>query len=88
MKIQLLKFGRVLVSRPSGKEACSVIKAYFQPNDSKESIELDFTGVQVMTPSWLDEVLTGLREKYGDRVICLPSDNASVIATLKTIEKE
>ena len=88
MKIQLSKFGRVLVSRPAGKEAFGVMKAYFRPLDKLERIELDFTGVQVMTPSWLEEVLTGLREKFGDRVRCLPSDNASVIASLKTLEKE
>ena len=88
MKIQLSKFGRVLVYRPAGKEACAEMKAYFRPLDKLERIELDFTGVQVMTPSWLEEVLTGLREKFGDRVRCLPSDNASVIASLKTLEKE
>lgn len=88
MKIELVKFGRILVSRPSGKEACSVIKAYFKPQSKNEQIELDFNGIQVMTPSWLDEVLTGLKEQYGDRIKCLPSENASVIASLKILEEQ
>lgn len=89
MKIQLSKFGRILISRPAGKEAFLVIKAYFKPKDPKEIIELDFTGVDIMGPSWMDEVLSGLKGEYGDeRVKCLPSDNESVKASLKTIMEE
>lgn len=86
MKIELKKFGDLLMSRPAGREACLVMKAYLKPKDSKELIELDFTGVKVMTPSWLDEVLQGLKESYGNRVRCLPSDNLTVIESLKALE--
>jgi hypothetical protein len=50
-----------------------------------EPIELDFEGVLVVAPSWLDEVLFGLRQAYGDRVRCLPSPNASLRASLDTL---
>jgi hypothetical protein len=88
MKIEVKKFGEILTSRPSGREAGMAIKAYFKPKP-RERIELDFTGVLAVGPSWLDEVLTLLRKDYGKkRVICLPSKNASVIESLKVIEKQ
>lgn len=87
MKIEIKKFGNLLVSRPAGREAFLVIKAYFKPASSVEPIELDFTGVQVMTPSWLDEVLGGLQREFGDRVRCLPSENPTVIESLKSLQE-
>lgn len=65
------------------------IKAYFRPSSDQEKIELDFTGVQVVAPSWLDEVLTGLWEAYGkDRIVCMPSENPSVNESLKIIRSD
>jgi hypothetical protein len=88
MKIDLKKFGEILSSREDGREAGLTIKAYFKPS-AKEKIELDFTGVLAVGPSWLDEVLTILQSEYGkNRVICLPSQNASVIDSLKIIEQQ
>ncbi len=88
MKIEVKKFGTILTSRPSGREAALAIKAYIKP-DSKEKIELDFTDVLSVGPSWLDEVLSFLRNEYGqDRIVCLSTDNPSVIQSLKVIDKE
>ena len=87
MKIEIKKFGTILNSRPAGKDAALSIKAYNQPGPN-ENIELDFSGVISVGPSWLDEVLSSLQNEYGkDRVTCLPSDNASVNASLQTISK-
>lgn len=88
MKIEIRKFGELLVSRPAGREAFLVMKSYLKPADAAEPIELDFAGVQVMTPSWLDEVLQGLKAEYGERVRCLPSDNPTVIESLKAIRED
>ncbi|MBI2519530.1 MAG: STAS-like domain-containing protein [Bdellovibrio sp.] len=86
MKIEVRKFGEILTSRPAGREAAMSIKAYFKPK-SNEKIELDFSGVLAVGPSWMDEVLSTLREEYGeDRVTCLPSKNASVLESLKIID--
>lgn len=86
MKVKLIKFGDILTSRPSGREAGLTIKAYFKPKP-REKIELDFDGVLSVGPSWLDEVLTLLRKEYGrNRVVCLPTENVSVIASLKVID--
>lgn len=86
MKIELKKFGTILTSRPAGREAALTIKAYLKPKD-KEKIELDFEGVLSIGPSWLDEVLSSLRKEYGkSRVVCLPSENQSVVESLRVIE--
>ena len=86
MKIEMKKFGEILTSRTDGKEAGMAAKAYLRPK-GHEKIELDFKDVLAVGPSWLDEFLSILKEGYGvDRIHCLPSDNASVIESLKTIE--
>jgi hypothetical protein len=88
MKVEIRKFGEILTSRPAGREAGLAIKAYFKPPPG-EPLELDFSGVLAVGPSWLDEVLTILRGEHGEeRVICLPSDNASVVESLKIIEQQ
>ncbi len=87
MRIQLAKFGQILISRPSGHEALLAMKAYFAPGTSDEVIELDFTGVGVVAPSWLDEVLSGLSSEYGRaRIRIVPSTNISLIESLKALE--
>jgi hypothetical protein len=87
MRVDVKKFGEVLTSRPAGREAGLAMKAYFRPPPG-EPLELDFTGVLAVGPSWLDEVLSALRVEYGpDRVVCLPSDNLSVIQSLRTLER-
>jgi len=88
MKIEVKKFGKILNSRPAGRESALALKAYIAP-DSKETIELDFSGVLSVGPSWLDEVLTFLRNEFGhDRVICLPTNNPSVLQSLAIIDQK
>ena len=88
MKVEVKKFGEILTSRPAGRDAGLAIKAYFKPEPG-DRMELDFSGVLAMGPSWLDEVLTVLRNEYGpERVVCLPSENASVVASLRMIEQQ
>jgi len=85
MRIQIKKFGEILTSRPEGREAYLVSKAYLRPATANEPIELDFEGVKVLTPAWADEFISGLRSEYGQRVRCLPSSNPTVIASLEMI---
>lgn len=87
MTIHLSKFGTLLVSRPAGREAYLAAKAYVLPQN-QEMIEVDFSGVKVMTPSWLDEFLTPLRQEFGsDRVRLKSTENPSIQASLKTIDQ-
>ncbi len=85
MKLKLGKFGNILNSRSSGKEAYLSAKAYSLPKDQSEQIEIDFSGVDVLTPSWADEFLTPILEEYKEKVDLLPSKNASVKAALEII---
>ena len=87
MKVELKKFGVILTSRPAGREAFNSAVAYIL--DSKkddEKIEIDFEGVQVLTPSWADEFISSLAKKYSGQVVLLPSENASVKASLEFVK--
>ena len=87
MRLELKKFGNILSSRPTGRDAWLSAKAYTLPKDAHETIEVDFSGVEVLTPSWADEFITPLKKEFGDKVILLPSDNPTVKATLEIILK-
>lgn len=85
MKIKLVKFGEMLISRPAGREAFLAMSAYLLRDVKKdEKIEVDFFGVKVLTPSWADEVITKLAEKFR-KVKLINTDNATVRATLKIL---
>ncbi|MBU2007964.1 STAS-like domain-containing protein, partial [Patescibacteria group bacterium] len=65
MKIELKKFGEMLISRPAGREAFLAMSAYLIKDlDKNAEIKIDFNGVKVLTPSWADEVITKLAEKF------------------------
>ncbi|MDO8742967.1 MAG: DUF4325 domain-containing protein [Candidatus Azambacteria bacterium] len=85
MRIELKKFGKVLTSRPTGKEAFAAIRPTLDPN--ADAVEIDFAGVISLSPSWADEFFTALKNMYGNRVKYLPTDNPSVIETLKILEE-
>lgn len=86
MKINMKEYGTILTSRPAGREASLVLLSNLHPEPG-ESIELDFNGVISVGPSWLDEVLISLRDRFGrDRIVCLPSGNPSVLQSLKIID--
>lgn len=86
MEIKLVKFGESLISRPAGREAYLSAKAYlFKKIPSL--LEIDFTGVKVLTPSWLSEFVAPFRVDFPETTIkFLPSDNPSVQATLQTLD--
>ena len=85
MKIEIKKFGEILTSRTEGREAFLISRAYLKPVKNDELVELDFEGVKVLTPSWADEFISGLRSEYGQRLVYLPSSNPTVIASLQMI---
>ena len=88
MIINLSKFGTTLVSRPSGKEGWLAFQPVLKEISDNEEIIVDFNGVVVLTPSWADEFLTPLRERFGDRVILHNIGNPSVTATLAILVKQ
>ncbi|OGC22894.1 DUF4325 domain-containing protein [candidate division WOR-1 bacterium RIFOXYB2_FULL_42_35] len=86
MIIQIKKFGKILLSRPAGRDAFLSAKAYLLPQLSQEEeIVPDFSGVDVLAPSWADEFISGLKEFYGKKPHFLNTTNASVALTLETV---
>lgn len=87
MIIKLNKFGTTLTSRQDGKEAYNAFLSTLQSVSSNEEIQIDFDGVVTFTPSWADEFITPILDAYDRRVKLLHTDNPSVEATLKLLEK-
>lgn len=85
MIINLNKFGTILVSRPAGKEASLAFNPTLKDVKEDEKIEVDFTGVEVLTPSWADEFLTPLFNTFGDRINIKNTQNSSVMESLKIL---
>lgn len=87
MRIEVQKFGTLLVSRPSGREAYLAAKSsLLRDVPADADLEIDFAGVQVLTPSWADEFLTPLRKEF-PKTNLVNTDNSSVKATLRTLEE-
>lgn len=85
MVINLNKFGTVLISRPAGKEASLAFNPTLRDVNDDEKIEIDFAGVEVLTPSWADEFLTPIFNTYNGRVNLINMTNSSVVESLKIL---
>ncbi len=87
MIISINKFGFVLTSRESGKEAFAAFLPTLTNVKENEEILLDFTGTNAVSPSWADEFITPLYEKFGARLKLKKTANPSVSLTLEMLEK-
>lgn len=83
--IYLKNFGNVLVGRPNGQEAFKGIRPQLNPN---LPVQIDFSGVLTVNPSWLDEFLTALADFNHGHVELLSTNNASVRIALPVIAQE
>ncbi|MBC7396959.1 MAG: DUF4325 domain-containing protein [Bdellovibrionales bacterium] len=86
MKISMVKFGEFLMSRPAGHEGAQIMCASFAPGNESEIIELDFAGVKASGPSWIHEVVLGLRTQFKNKIVVLDCGNSSVIESLKFLD--
>lgn len=86
MIIKLEKFGTTLLSRQAGKEAALACQVLLRNIKNNEKIEVDFKGVSTFSPSWGDEFLTPLWNKYRDKLVLKITSNLSVIATIEMLE--
>lgn len=87
MIIDIKKFGDILLSRSSGKEALLAYLPNFNNISEEEKIYINFDGISTFCPSWGDEFLTALYKKFGNRLILNKSSNASVNASVEMIEE-
>lgn len=88
MNITLQKFGTTLTSRQAGKEAFAAFQQSLNGISDNEEVVVDFQGVVTFTPSWGDEFLTPLLERYGRRLSLINTQqNPSVRVTLEVLER-
>ena len=87
MTIYLKKFGDLLSGRMLGKESFSAFSPSLKDIKDDEIIEVDFEGVDVFSPSWGDEFLGSLLDKYGNRVVLKNTENPSIRTTIEFLEK-
>ncbi len=85
MLIKLNKFGTILVSRPAGKEAYLAFSPTLNRVKANEVIDVDFDGIEVLTPSWADEFLNPLLAAFKSRVNLKNTQNSSVVESLKIL---
>jgi len=86
MVVSVKNFGDILMSRPAGREAFLLAKAYvFREIKENDDIILDFDGIKVLAPSWADEFILGIKSAYSNNVQYKNTENPSVQASLKTV---
>ena len=86
MVIDISNFGEILMSRPAGREAFLLAKAYvFRDIKINDDIILDFNRIKVLAPSWADEFISGIKSEYPNKVQFVNTGNPSVKASLKTV---
>ena len=88
MKISIAKYGVILTSRPAGRDAALNFIAYTQGTTQSEKAMLDFTNVDILTPSWLSEFIQTLKEKGVKQIQFLETDNPTVTSSIEAIEGE
>jgi hypothetical protein len=89
MVVDISNFGDMLLSRPAGREAFMMAKAYvFRGISPSDEVIFDFNEVKVLTPSWADEFITGFKNEYANSMQFINTDNPSVKASLKTVLAE
>jgi len=87
MIIYLKKFGTTLTGRQMGKEAWAAFLPTLRDVGENEKIEIYFNEVVTFTPSWGDEFLSPLLDKFGDRLILKNTKNPSVLVSVEMLER-
>jgi len=88
--LELKKFGRILNSRSFAREAVLRVKQIINgEKDTAEDLVLDFAEVEVVTPSFADEFIRGLRELYPQKEIKMRGTEGNPVLddVLKIVEE-
>lgn len=86
MNIELKKFGNLLTSRQLGKESLAAISPQL-PKLNNEKVIIDFLDITTFSPSWGDEFLSPLQQKYQNNLFLKNTNNPSVKATIEILEE-
>jgi len=87
MTIFLKKFGTTLNGRQFGRESFAAFEPSLKIIKEGKKVVVDFEGVITFTPSWGDEFLTPLQKRFGRRLTLKNTNNLSVQAVIKLLEK-
>jgi hypothetical protein len=87
MLIQLKNFGTTLTSRQLGKEAFSGFAPNLDNVLEGEVVMVDFEGVDTFSPSWGDEFLTQMYNRFKKKLLLKNTKNPSVLATINILEE-
>lgn len=84
--LEMKKFGRILNSRPAGQEALMRAKQLIN-GSTENTIILDLASVDVLTPSFADEFIHGLKNLYTDKKVKIRGveGNLLIEETLKAL---
>jgi len=74
----MIKFGSILNSRPAGREAVLRAKQILNGFTDNE-VQLDFSSVEVLTPSFADEFIKGLKNEYLDKKVTFMEFEKNVV---------
>lgn len=87
MMIEMSKFGTVLNSRPAGREAFLAIRPILHADSE---LTIDFSGIQVLTPSFADAFITPLSEHMAGQRMRLThtQENITVQKTLSFLASD
>jgi len=86
MLVKIKNFGDILMSRPAGRDAFLMAKAYvLKEAKDNNDIVLDFDDVKVLAPSWADEFISGIKSEFSNPLQYINTENPSVKASLKTV---
>lgn len=88
MIFEMRKFGQTLNGRPAGKEAVLRVKQILNGSQDNEPIILDFSGVEILTISFADEFVNGIKRECPNRKVEFQGieSNPVIQDTLKEIK--
>jgi STAS-like domain of unknown function (DUF4325) len=87
MRFEMKKFGIILNSRPAGQEAVLRVKQIANGIGNNELV-FDFSGVEVLTPSFADEFFSGLRESFKDKNIVIKAEGYAGNTVIEDVLKQ
>lgn len=91
MILELKKFGKVLNSRSFAREAVLRARQILNgENNTPGELILDFSDVDIVTPSFADEFIVGLKKQYPQkRIIIKGTENNEVLKdVLRLVQKD
>jgi STAS-like domain of unknown function (DUF4325) len=84
----MAKFGTLLNGRPAGREAALRLFQIINGSakEKGESVVLDFASVEILTPSYADELIRSLKERYGAQKVRIENaETPTVRDTLSSV---